>query len=309
MDSKSQGRVYFLDLGLVTYPNVNGRILSCLADGSDLRELLTGMKSFPDGLAIDATNNHLYWTNMGSSVFADDGTIQRCDIETGKNVVTIVPTGFTHTPKQVTIARPSGEQEKLFWCDREGMKVMRCNLDGSCIETLVSTGDPNIHKGDATRWCVGIAVDTKRKHVYWTQKGGSKGHQGRIFRAGLNLPSGAMPDNRTDIELMFSNLPEPVDLEFDETTETLYWTDRGDPPFGNSVNSAGMEGGKAGIKRRLLVRKLHEGVGIALDIKHGRMFFTDIGGGVYAAKLDGSGKKILCKDIGDCTGIAFYSAL
>ena len=51
MDSKSQGRVYFLDLGLVTYPNVNGRILSCLADGSDLRELLTGMKSFPDGLA------------------------------------------------------------------------------------------------------------------------------------------------------------------------------------------------------------------------------------------------------------------
>jgi hypothetical protein len=27
---------------------------------------------------------------------------------------------------------------KLYWCDREGMRVMRANLDGSQVETLVS---------------------------------------------------------------------------------------------------------------------------------------------------------------------------
>ena len=37
---------------------------------------------------------------------------------------------------------------------------------------------------------------------------------------------------------MFKDLPEPIDLEIDHTTRTLYWTDRGDPPHGNTVNRA-----------------------------------------------------------------------
>ena len=33
---------------------------------------------------------------------------------------------------------------------------------------------------------------------------------------------------------------------------------------------------------------LQEGIGISLDLKGGRMFFTDLGGNVYSAGLDGS---------------------
>jgi hypothetical protein len=36
-----------------------------------------------------------------------------------------------------------------------------------------------------------------------------------------------------------------------------------------------------------------EGIGLALDPKHGRMFITDFGGNVYSANLDGSSRKTL----------------
>jgi hypothetical protein len=41
-------------------------------------------------------------------------------------------------PKQLHLDKRNG---KLYWSDREGMRVMRSNLDGSQIETLVQTGE------------------------------------------------------------------------------------------------------------------------------------------------------------------------
>jgi hypothetical protein len=35
-------------------------------------------------------------------------------------------------------------------------------------------------------------------------------------------------------------LPEPIDLELDLYNHMLYWTDRGDPPRGNTVNRANL---------------------------------------------------------------------
>jgi hypothetical protein len=50
---------------------------------------------------------------------------------------------------------------------------------------------------------------------------------------------------------------------------------------------------------------LMEGIGIALDLKGGRMFLTDLGGSVYSANLDGSNKKTLLGAEGNLTGIAY----
>ena len=86
---------------------------------------------------------------------------------------------------------------KLYWSDREGMRVMRCNLDGSNIETVVVTGGGAANKRDQARWCVGIAIDPKRGQIYWTQKGPDNGEPGRIFRAGIDLPSSESPGERT----------------------------------------------------------------------------------------------------------------
>src|SRR5262249_10124512 len=143
------------------------------------------------------------------------------------------------TPKQVQIDKKGG---KLYWCDREGMRVMRANLDGSNIETLVDTsgGDPRPGP-DARKWCVGIAVDTERGRIYWTQKGDDNAGQGRICRAGIQVPAGESPANRRDVEILYDNLPEPIDLDLDPVNRVLYWTDRGDPPRGNTVSRAPMD--------------------------------------------------------------------
>jgi Acyl-CoA dehydrogenase, C-terminal domain len=159
--------------------------------------------AIPDGIVVDAEAGHIYWTNMGNPI-KNDGFIERADLD-GKNRTTIVPKGGTFTPKQLHLEKKSG---KLYWCDREGMRVMRCNLDGSKIETLVdsSKGDPRPGK-DATKWCVGITVDPDRGKIYWTQKGPTKGGTGRIFRANIELPKGETAANRSDIEVVFDNSP------------------------------------------------------------------------------------------------------
>ena len=304
------GSLIVLDLDLSSFPNRNGRILNFKSDGSDLKELVTGLKHLPDGIAVDSEEGNFYWTNMGESPSSPwDGSIQRCDLD-GKNITTILPPGILYTPKQLTLARPRDAPPALYLCDREGMRVMRCGLDGSNVETLVQTGKVPEHQGDQSRWCVGIAVDTESGVMYWTQKGPSKGNQGRIFRAPLAVPKETSPDSRPDIELLFDKLPEPIDLHIDVATKILYWTDRGDPPYGNTVNCARVEevegaSGPKCMERRVLSRKLHEGIGLALDEENGRMFFTDLLGGVYSANLDGSDKKVLYDDLGDCTGIAY----
>jgi hypothetical protein len=48
-----------------------------------------------------------------------------------------------------------------------------------------------------------------------------------------------------------------------------------------------------------------EGIGLSLDLKGDRMFFADLGGSVYCAKLDGSEKKALVFAGGNLTGVAY----
>src|SRR5277367_1705990 len=223
-------RIIFLDLGA-------GRVLSANPDGSDLKTLVSEGRKLPDGLAVDVEAGHLYWTNMGNPK-ANDGTIFRSDLD-GRNMTTILEPGGTFTPKQLQIDKPNG---KLYWCDREGMRVMRANLDGSGIETLVDTSEGDSRPGpDAKKWCVGIAVDPVEGKFYWTQKGGDNAGEGRVFRANVNIPPGQTATNLKDVELLYEGLPEPIDLELDSHNRMIYWTDRGDPPRGNTVNCAPMD--------------------------------------------------------------------
>jgi DNA-binding beta-propeller fold protein YncE len=289
-------RIFFLDLGA-------GRILSARPDGSDLKVVIAGGQRHPDGLAADPKRGHLYWTNMGNPV-ANDGSIFRSDLD-GGNITVIVPPGSTFTPKQLQIEAKS---QKLYWCDREGMRVMRCNLDGTGIETLVQTGESDADRHDQTRWCVGIAVDADGGKIYWTQKGGDNAGQGRIFRAGIEILPGEEPAKRTDIELLFENLPEPIDLDIDPSTRMLYWTDRGDPPRGNTVNRASMDiTANSHVESQILITHLMEGIGLALDPKGERMFVTDLAGSVYSANLDGTNPKMLLAAEGNLTGITYVA--
>ncbi|MEX2696153.1 3-hydroxyacyl-CoA dehydrogenase [Rhizobium mongolense] len=286
------GRLFFLELS-------GGRIHSVKTDGTDQRVIVTRCH-LPDGIVVDAEAGHIYWTNMGVPKL-NDGSIERADLDGGNRKV-IIPQGLTHTPKQLHLEKRTG---KLYWCDREGMRVMRANLDGTNVETLVQTGEGEDDSRDATRWCVGITVDPEREQIYWTQKGPDDSGLGCIFRAGMDVPSGETARTRTDIEVFFDHLPEPIDLELDLENRVLYWTDRGNPPLGNTVNRAAIDPPtRNGRAQEIVLGSLMEGIGIALDVAGDRMFVTDLGGSIYSARLDGSEKRMLLYAQGNLAGIA-----
>ena len=277
-----------------------GQVLSMNPDGSG-KKLLASGAPLPDGIVVDVEAGHIYWTNMGVPN-KNDGYIERADLD-GGNRKTIVPPGVTFTPKQLHLEKESG---KLYWSDREGMRVMRAHLDGSGVETLVQTGEGDADRRDLTKWCVGIAVDPDRGHIYWTHKGPDNAGLGRLCRAGIDIPKGQSATTRKDIEVLYDGLPEPIDIELDRENRLIYWTDRGDPPRGNTVNRAPMDAGRKGRPApEILFTHLMEGIGIALDLKGGRMFMTDLGGSVYSARLDGSKPTVLLMAQGNLSGIAY----
>jgi hypothetical protein len=298
--SDTSGRLLLLNIGTPSH------LLSMSTDGADIQTLVSDLGVAPDGIAIDAINRHIFWTYMGSShegedFFVNDGLLERADFDGGNRTV-IVPEGKTFTPKQMQCDAQNGF---IYWCDREGMRVMRARLDGSQLTVLVQTGVTEEDRHDRRRHCVGVAVDSQRGLLYWTQKGRANGNEGRILRAGLDLNAGMDPANRSDVEVLFDELPEPIDLEWEEHTGQLYWTDRGDPPAGNTLNRALICPGEP-LRREIVLTGLKEGIGLAIDRKSRRAFVSDLGGFVRVMSLDRPGSaQVIFSGHGPLTGIAY----
>ena len=83
----------------------------------------------------------------------------------------------------------------------------------------------------------------------------------------------------------------------------LYWTDRGDPPRGNTVNRASIDAKPQAPE--IVLTHLMEGIGIALDVAGDRMFVTDLGGSIYASRLDGSEQRNILFAQGNLSGVAY----
>jgi DNA-binding beta-propeller fold protein YncE len=239
-------------------------ILAVSLDGSRVRTLVTDVDETPDGIVVDQARGHIYWTNMGtpdpesgqgafSTFFTRNGSLERVNLD-GSDRRTIVPRGVFTTGKQLTADFDAG---LLYWCDREGMQVLRSRLDGSGLETLVVAGtdaqDPRNH-------CVGIAVDPVNRLLYWTQKGAPDAGRGRIFRCGTEIPAGQTAVDRDDIELLWQDLPEPIDLDLDGSGN-LVWTDRGAEPDGNTLNRGRVQ--PAVGPYTILSRGFQEAIGLA----------------------------------------------
>jgi len=274
-DNLQAPALYILDLGLANEPNevyIKGRILVGSADGKSPLRTVVDHQSMPDGIALSSAAGRIFWTNMGVPNI-NDGSIRSCDLD-GSGIKEIVPSGVVHTPKQLAVDTSSG---KLYFSDREGMRVFRCNIDGSELEVLVQNADwKKGFQEKKTEWCVGIAVAPREGKFYWTQKGPSKGNQGKILRASLEMPQGADASNRPDIETLFNHLPEPIDLEIDEDGRAMYWTDRGELPEGNSLNRVSLdEAGEYG-NHQILARNLHEAIGLALDKRNRHIYVTGL---------------------------------
>ncbi len=188
--------------------------------------LVTGLIEFPDGIVVDQDGDRVVFTLMGTPdripepgneppFTAKNGSVRAVGIGGGE-VTTLVEKGAFTTGKQITRDETSG---RLYWTDREGHGVYRSEADGSGLIPLVLTS--GTAATPAEEECVGIAVDALRGHLYWTQKGPSDAGKGKIFRAGLELPAGQTAAQRDDIELLWNELPEPIDLELDLSHDVI----------------------------------------------------------------------------------------
>ncbi|MFI6353783.1 hypothetical protein ACIBJF_14225 [Streptomyces sp. NPDC050743] len=298
---------------LLALTAVPGSVLRVgIADGR-METLVQDAGSAPDGIVVEA--GVVYWTTMGtpthdpakgSGEAAQDfsrrnGGVHAVRLD-GSGRRDVVEPGAITTGKQLA----SDGAGFLYWGDREGCRVSRVRTDGSGLSDLV-VNPP----GDIAQECVGVAVDPVRGHLYWTQKGPAKGGQGRIFRCGLELPAGESPERRSDIELLWTGLPEPIDLHLDG--DWLYWTDRGAPPAGNTLNRAPVPAaGAPGGTPQILAGGFAETIGLAVDDDAGTAYVSDLGGHIRAVPLpggpaDGRGEREIVSLPHPLTGIAGIS--
>ena len=273
--------------------------------------LVDGLTGEPDGIVVDPQHQHVYWTNMGLpglpegrapktesdlDFYRENGSLERADID-GTGRTCIVPAGSFVTGKQLAGAWSVG---RLYWSDREGAAVRSARLDGTDLrdEVVVATADAD--RRVVRNQCVGVAVDERHGLLYWTQKGPAKGNDGRIFRTSLHAPVG-----ERQIEVLWSQLPEPIDLELDLDTDTMYWTDRGAPPRGNTLNKAAIPAvGRPGGDVTVISADYHETIGLAVDEESGVVYVGDLSGEIRAVHLDGSGEQVVFKAGTPLTGIA-----
>lgn len=212
---------------LLALNQVKRSILKFPTSGEEFTELVVDLNELPDGIAVDPARQNIYWTNMGVPTLVDTnappternldfsgqtGSIERAAIDGSARTYLLTPGSFV-TGKQLSAAWSLG---RLYWSDREGAAIRSVLLDGSDLrdEVLVALDDEGRHV--ARNQCVGIAVDEQNGLLYWTQKGPSKGGDGRIFRTSLKIPAGHTPENR-DIEVLWSGLPN---------RSTSNWTSR-----------------------------------------------------------------------------------
>lgn len=304
---EAEETIYLLDAGLgANNPDIStiptaGRVLKFTPSSNFVETLVSG-QSLPDGIDISQRTSRMFWTNMGHATSTHDGSVHSANLD-GSDIRTIIPSGAVHTPKQLVV---DDTNQHVYFCDREGMGVHRCNFDGSNHRILVQTGslsDPN-EKGDMTRWCVGITIDPTRGYIYWTQKGPSKSGKGRIFCANVNIPDGQTAANRSDIELLLENLPEPIDLDLDQENQVLYWTDRGEHPIGCSLNRISVSGDKVCPEgKEIMARQFHEPIGLKLNANK-EVIVADLGGSVYRV---GQEKTVVMHDQGSYTGVGLRS--
>ncbi|KAL7941835.1 hypothetical protein V8C42DRAFT_360531 [Trichoderma barbatum] len=296
----SKPKLLVLDVGLsAAAPSMSsGEILQFSPDGK-ASQVLVHDQALPDGIDVDRPSGRIFWTNMGFPG-KTDGAVYSANLD-GTDIRTVIAPGSINTPKQLTV---ESLEKKLYFSDREGLSVYRCNFDGSDLELLIKNGDfkNQEDRQDASKWCVGVTVAPKLGKFYWTQKGPSKGNKGRIFCANITTPAGQSVQSRDDIRCLLKDLPEAIDLEVDEGTNTLYWTDRGEIPFGNSLNrvqlneSGHTEKPLSFGEYEVLTRHLKEAIGLKLDTKNGRIYMTDLGGNIYQCDLDGKNKAIIYSD-------------
>jgi len=148
--------------------------------------------------------------------------------------------------------------------------LLRCNLDGSDLETVISGGEP------FNFFC--LEIDTANRKIYWSdwiQGGPTPG----MRRANLD---------GTSIETLFEG-SVVKDKAIDTEAGKLYWNS-------GSIYKSNLDGSN---RVEILVNTFGQGhlAGLALDVQSNKMYFTTWeGGGIWRANMDGTNVEHLLDD-------------
>ena len=261
----------------------SGRILRVRLSDGQVETFLDDAGPVPDGVVVH--DGVVYWTTMGVPEVVGEGESNRLygRRDGGVHAVAVDGTGRRDVlaPGTITTGKQltCDDTGTLYWGDREGRRVSCARIDGSGLADLVV----NTAEGVLAE-CVGVAVDRDRGHLYWSQKGPAKGGQGRIFRAGLAILAGETAATRSDVELLWDGLPEPIDLHIDG--KWLYWTDRGAPVAGNTLNRAPLPApGQPCVEPEILGGGFAEAIGLVVDAVAGLAYVSDLGGHIWEVSL------------------------
>ena len=206
--------IYFVDIGRLDDSKTDfGRILCGSTDGT-IRVVASNLR-LPYGLAIHFASERVYWSDLA------DGTITSCTLA-GKSVRTILPRGGRAAPKQLAVDQTNSQ---IYWTQSEGTQILRCNIDGTSIETLFETETGYaIDRSNSPSWPNGIAIDPLRRNFYWSQQSPKNPQKYCIYRASMDMPLGSTPSQRRDVEMVFDDLAEVLDIEFVPVFDELYWS-------------------------------------------------------------------------------------
>lgn len=137
--------------------------------------------------------------------------------------------------------------EKIYFSDVGNFEIMRCDLDGTNLESLVTSGIVQVGY---------IAIDRVGGRMYWTEwpSAGSC-----IKRAELD---------GSNMETLLTGLGGPSGIALDIPAGKMYWTEFSP----DVIRRANLDG--TGVED-LVVSGLTHAAGIALDLAAGKMYWTD----------------------------------
>ncbi|MCI0552868.1 MAG: DUF5050 domain-containing protein, partial [Anaerolineae bacterium] len=247
-------------------------------DGSAVEDLVTTGLSFPDGIAVDVVNGHIYWTNGGV-----DDKIQRANLD-GTDIKDLV-SGLSQ-PSGIGLDLVNG---KMYWTDTATDKIQRANLDGTSVEDLVTTG---------LSTPFGIALDVVNGKIYWTDRDINKIQRanldgsnietlitfpfgdlrhialdvvnGKMYWADVGVIRRANLDGTT-IETLVSGLSGPFGIALDADNGKMYWTNGG---VDDKIQRANLDGSAV---QDLVTTGLDSPRGIALGIESQRSILRSSG--------------------------------
>lgn len=180
--------------------------------------------------------------------------------------------------------------DRIYWFDRDfpPYRIQRANLDGTGVEDLMLGTGP-LGGGNP----FGLALNPADGYMYWIieESPGSW----VIMRAGLEIPPGQLPGDRTDAEVFVDLAAVGRELAVDLPAGKIYWTSL------NGIKRANLDG----TMMEDVVSGLSGGTreGIALDLTNGKVYWSNLNGTIRRVNLDGTSLETIVSDLSDPSGI------